>query len=106
SLNDQFRPGLSGSDQILALQTSLFVEAGRGDVRFFGELMDARAELNDAGSFVTTTNVNTLEPLQVYGEWTLRDVFRTGSTATLRAGRFTMNLGRRRLLARSGFRNT
>ena len=39
ALEDQLRPGsaLSSSDVALALQTSVFVDAGRGRVRFSGE---------------------------------------------------------------------
>ena len=108
ALDNQFRPnpGLSSHDVALALQTSLFVEAGRGRVRFFGELMDARQELNDEGSFLNTTMVNALEPLQAYASFSFADLLQDGSTSTLRAGRFTMDLGRRRFLARSGFRNS
>jgi hypothetical protein len=106
SLNDQPRTGLSSNDNVLALQTSLFVNAGRGRVRFSGELMDSRHELNDAGSQLNTTMVNAIEPLQAYAVVSFPDLFQDGSTSTLKAGRFTMDVGRRRFVARSGFRNT
>ena len=42
SLNDQFRPGLSSSDQALAFRTfRVNVQAGSPAVRFLGELMDS-----------------------------------------------------------------
>lgn len=108
SLDNQFRPGsgLSTDDVVLALQTSLFVDAGRGRVKFTGEIMDVRHELNDEGSLVNTTMVNALEPLQAYATVSFPDLFLDGSTSTLKAGRFTMDIGRRRFVSRAGFRNT
>ena len=108
ALEDQFRQGggLSSSDVALALQTSVFVDVGRGRVKFSGEIMDARHELNDEGSLLNTTMVNTLEPLQAYASINFPDFLQDGSTSTLRAGRFTMDLGRRRFLSRAGYRNT
>jgi len=108
SLEDQFRPGaaLSSSDVALALQTSLFVDAGRGRVQFHGEIMDSRHELNDEGSLVNTTMINALEPLQAYASVSFADFLQDGSQSTLKAGRFTMDVGRRRFLSRAGYRNT
>lgn len=108
NLEDQFRPGvgLSSSDVALALQTSVFVDAGRGRVRFSGEIMDSRHELNDEGSVIATSMVNALEPLQAAVSVSLPGLLQDGSTSTLRAGRFTMDVGRRRFVSRSGNRNT
>lgn len=106
TLDAQPRTGLSSNDNVLALQTSLFVNAGRGRVRFSGEIMDSRHELNDAGSQLNTTMVNALEPLQAYAVVSFPDLFQDGSTSTLKAGRFTLDVGRRRFAARSAFRNT
>lgn len=100
------RLGVKPTDRALALQTSVFVEGGQGKVRFLGEVMDVRTELNDAGSYLTTTHVNALEPLQSYLTWNASGFLAAGSTSALKAGRFTMDLGRRRLIARSGFRNS
>jgi hypothetical protein len=106
TLNDQPRTGFSSNDNVLALQTSLFINVGTGRVRFSGEIMDARHELNDEGSQVNTTMVNALEPMQAYALISFPDLFQDGSTSTLKAGRFTMDVGRRRFVARSGFRNS
>jgi hypothetical protein len=94
------------SDQALELQTSLFVEAGRGNVRFNGELFDARTELNDAQSFLNTNHVNTLEPLQANVEWDYSSLLRPGYSGSLKVGRFTTDIGRRRFVSRSNTRNT
>jgi hypothetical protein len=68
--------------------------------------MDARTELNDGASYLNTTHVNTLEPIQSYLRWTTTDFLQDGSTSALKVGRFTMDLGRRRVVARSSFRNS
>lgn len=106
ALDEQPRTGFSSSDVALALQTSLFVNVGNGRLRFSGEIMDARHELNDAGSQVNTTMVNALEPLQAYALVSFPDLFQEGGTSTLKAGRFTMDVGRRRFVSRAGYRNT
>jgi hypothetical protein len=105
TLNDQFRPGLSGSDQALALQTSVAVDAEFGSVHLIGELMDSRVQRNDDGSYVSTSIVNALEPLQTYLSWRVDDAFQQGASSTLRAGRFAMDVGRRRFVSRSNFSN-
>jgi len=73
-LSPQYRAGLGGSDTVLALQTSLVLEANWPKLSFMGELLDARAELNDSDS-VFAGVVNTLEPIQNIDTWSMR-VFR------------------------------
>jgi hypothetical protein len=97
-LAPQYRAGFGGSDTVLALQTSLVLEARGERLSFLGEIMDSRAELNDKDSFVAGV-VNPLEPLQAQLAW------RTGTESSLRLGRMTTDLGKRRLLARSTFRH-
>jgi len=106
SINDSPRASVSSSDQALELQTSMFIDVGRGKVRFAGEIMDARTELNDAKSLLSTSLVNTLEPLQANLTWNFSDMLEPGHTGSLKVGRFTMDVGRRRMVARSGTRNT
>jgi hypothetical protein len=97
-LAPQYRAGFGGSDTVLALQTSLLLEARSERLSFLGEIMDSRAELNDTDSFVAGV-VNPLEPLQAHLTW------RAGTDSSLRLGRMTVDLGKRRLLARSNFRH-
>jgi hypothetical protein len=97
-LAPQYRAGFGGSDTVLALQTSLVLEARGERLSFLGEIMDSRAELNDTDSFVAGV-INPLEPLQAHLTW------RTGTDSSLRLGRMTVDLGKRRLLARSNFRH-
>jgi hypothetical protein len=99
SLDPQYRAGFSNSDQALALQTTLAFDWRRGSIRAFGEIMDSRVEGNDSGSFANGTTTNTLEPIQAYVAWQHGD-------STVRVGRVTQDLGKRRLLARNRYRNT
>lgn len=99
ALDPQFRPGLSNSDQALALQTSLAFDWHGGEFQVFGEIMDARTELNDSGSSTNVTVANALEPIQAFVAW------RRGRS-TLRLGRVTQDFGKRRLIARARYRNT
>jgi hypothetical protein len=82
------------------------IEGGRGKVRFTGEIMDARTELNDGQSLLNTGLVNTLEPLQANLTWNFSDLLEPGHSSSLKVGRFTMDIGHRRLVARSVTRNT
>jgi Alginate export len=105
TLSDQFRPGFDTRDRVLALRTSVTLTAQWPRWRVVGELMDSRAELNDSGSVVSPTAINTLEPLQAYASWQRRDLLGEGNESVLDVGRMTVNLGKRRLLARNAFRN-
>jgi hypothetical protein len=104
-LDPQFRKGFDDSDQVVALQTSVVFDWSLDAFEIVGEIMDSRGELNDEGSFVTNT-VDTLEPIQAYLAWHKKNVFDDSGDSTLRVGRMTLDLGKRRLLARNRYRNT
>jgi hypothetical protein len=104
ALDPQFRVGPSGSDQMLALRTTLRVEAKFEAFSLVGELMDSRQELADARSPIDTTMVNAIELLQAYGA--MRFDGYADSRNELRLGRQTLDIGSRRLVARNDFRNT
>jgi hypothetical protein len=99
TLNNQFRAGYSDSDQALALQTSVTFDWHGDGLQVFGEIMDSRVELNDARSFANASTTNALEPIQAFIAW------RHGAS-TLKAGRFTADIGKRRLVARARYNNT
>lgn len=103
-IDGQFRPGKAEDDLMFSLKTTLQVEYDGGPFRVGGELWDARAYNEHANSSAGTTEVNAMEMVQAY----LGLDFKTGarSEARLTAGRFTMNLGSRRLIARQAFRNS
>ena len=106
TLDSQLRVTREGSDQIFVMRTTLKAELGRGPLKLVGELMDSRAEMNDAGSPIGSSIVNTVEPLQLYTTWHVDDLIKAGSRARLRVGRFTMDVGSRRFVARNRYRNT
>ena len=99
TLDPQYRAGFSNSDQALALQTTVAVDWRRGGFEAVGEIMDSRTLLNDSGSFANFTTTNTLEPIQAYVAWHRGE-------SMLRIGRVTQDLGKRRVVARSRYRNT
>ena len=106
TLDGQYRPALGdGSDQALALRTTLFAEIDLSPVRIGGEVIDARVYLNDDGSPTGTSDVNALELIQGYVALDADDILVQGSEAALTAGRFTMDLGSRRLVGRSSYGN-
>ncbi len=108
ALGGQFRPAPApATNDLLSLQFTLFAEYDTGPVRIGGELIDARAYLQRRGSnSIATTEVNALELGQAYLGFDLEDSLGAGTVSTLTAGRFTQNVGSRRLIARNQFRNT
>ncbi|MGE0385399.1 MAG: alginate export family protein [Gammaproteobacteria bacterium] len=106
NLDNQFRAGRRGGDQVLVHRTSLLARIDLPSARIVAEALDARASLADAGTPLSTADVNPIDLLQAYLELTLRDAPVTGGTSVLRLGRFTMDMGSRRLVARNRYRNT
>ncbi len=105
-LNDQFRSGSTGSDQILSLRTLVKAEINLSkNFQMNLELQDSRAELADTGSRMTTTIVNSAELLEANLVWRTEGLFKEGSQSVLRGGRLTMDIGDRRFVARNRFRN-
>lgn len=99
TLDDQFRTGRAGGDQLLNSRLSLKVRVGTEDFGVYGELMDSRAALADTGTPLSQIHVNALELQQGYVE-----VKHDGNR--WRFGRQTLDIGSRRLLARNRYRNT
>lgn len=108
ALDGQVRSGLDDTDDLITLRGLLFAEYDAGPFRLGAELQDSRAYAVDAGSAVSTGEVNAFELIQGYvgididGDGDGED----GTTATADIGRFTMDLGSRRLVGRNNFRNT
>jgi hypothetical protein len=104
TIDEQFGGGLRGSDHVLALQTDFVFDYRLPKVQLYGEILDSRGLMNDERSAVGTFLVNTLEPVQAYAAFALPAG--DGARSTLRAGRLTLDIGKRRLIARNRFRNT
>ena len=108
SLQGRWRAGEEGSDQQIALRTRLFF--GIRDIldplRFSVELQDSRVYLTDAGSLVTTSQVNETDIQQLHVDLATKRVFGWNQPSVLSFGRLNLDLGRRRWIARNNFRNT
>jgi hypothetical protein len=92
ALFNQFRPGLSGDDQALALRSTFRLDVPFRRVVLLGEIQDARAYLTDSQSNVSTALVNALDVLQAHVR------FGGGATAApaapeVQIGRFSMEVG-------------
>jgi len=96
-----------GTADLVSLQTALFLEARLGKIRLVAEAMDSRsykAIVSDSFGNISADN-NALEPIQAYAAFNLGHLA-GANQAEILVGRFTMDLGSGRLVARSKFRNT
>ena len=105
SLGNNFRTGSPGSDQALALRTSLLGQIKTEPVGLLAEVMDSRQYLSDSGSAIDTTQVNAVDLLQAQVRWDAGPLF-SGGQHRIQFGRETLDLGNRRLVARNAYRNT
>lgn len=105
SIDGQFRPNAPTNDTMVSLKTTIEAEYDAGPVRFGAELWDARAWGQDARSSAGTAEVNALELVQAHVKVELGSKA-GGGHGMLTAGRFTLDLGGRRLVSRQRFRNT
>lgn len=99
ALDNQFRTGRTGGDQIFNSRLSLKLRAGAENFGVFSEMLDSRQALADTGTPLNAGHVNAVELLQGYAEVKL-------AGNRWRFGRQTIDLGSRRLMARNRFRNT
>ncbi|MBJ7439253.1 MAG: alginate export family protein [Sphingopyxis sp.] len=106
TIEGQPRTGFNANDDLLSLRTILSGEYREGDLRIGAELYDSRVYGGDAGTPISTNEVNALELVQAYIGFEKKDAFGRGTKLGLQAGRFTLNLGSRRLVAADDYRNT
>lgn len=101
TLDGQFRGARNGGDQAFLMRTLLKAKVSIQDWQFVAEMQDSRSEFDvaDSGTPLSTSVVNPFELLQAYVAMPLVN-------SQLRVGRFTMDVGSRRLVARNRFRNT
>ena len=105
TLDNQFRPGLDRSETILSLQTTVKAEYDAKPIRIGAEIMDSRVYFDEAGTALSSNDVNSLDLVQGYLGLDLGGALGRGSSTNLQLGRFTMDLGSRRLIGRNNFRN-
>lgn len=106
AIDGQARAGFDSSDTLTNIRTQILGEYRTGNIRFGVELFDSRAYGADPGTPLSTNEVNALEPVQAYVAADFRDAFGRGTKLSLTAGRMTLNLGSRRLVAADDYRNT
>lgn len=106
TIDGQARQGFRADDEQLAIRSSLLAEYHHGPFRIGGELYDSRVYLDKADSAVGTNEVNALELVQAYVGADLGEALGAGTATHVQAGRMTLNLGSRRLVAADDYRNT
>ena len=106
AIDGQARAGFDKADDLINLRTTLMAQYRNRPVRFVAELWDSRVYGDDQGTPVSTGEVNALELVQAFAEVKAGSFAGAGSSATIAAGRFVMNLGSRRLIAADDYRNT
>lgn len=106
TLAGSFKANGKGGDQQIPLQLAVALEAHYGAWRLGGEFLDARQLGADSGSGVNNTMVDEADFIQGYLAWSQQNVWYSGIGVEVVAGRQTLNLGSRRLVARNVFRNT
>lgn len=106
TIDGQVRTGFNASATLLNLRTTVAARYEDGPVKMVGELRDSRVYGDNAGTPLSTGEVNTFELVQAYVEWKPLAPFERDTTATIQAGRLLLNLGSRRLVAADDYRNT
>jgi hypothetical protein len=105
-LEGPFRPGEPETQSQLPQRTRLRLGiGGPAPVKFLVELQDARTSGDEPGDFVFN-QVDELDVLQLVVGATTRNLFGKRLRGDIHAGRMTLDLGSRRLLARNRHRNT
>ncbi len=107
-LTNPFRIDELGLTRVLALRTRLQVAVPKivGPLGAFVELQDSRSSWNDAPFLVPARHIDHLDFLQVQLRLGSDRLLGAKASGGLLLGRYTLDLGRRRLVARNGMRNT
>jgi hypothetical protein len=106
TIEGQARAGFNSDDTLFNVRTQILAEYRGDDIRIGAELFDSRAYGADSGTPISTNEVNTFELVQAYVGGDIAEPLGKGSKLTLTAGRMTLNLGSRRLVAADDYRNT
>jgi hypothetical protein len=107
-LTNPFRLKEIGLEELLPLRTRLRLELGdiTDPIRFLVEFQDSRGFFDEDALFLTPRHINENDFLQVQIQLNSGDFLGKGLESRFAAGRFTLDLGKRRLLARNRMRNT
>ncbi|MDH4383812.1 MAG: alginate export family protein [Caulobacter sp.] len=102
TLDGQFRPARDGGDQMSSARTAVLAEARFNPVTIGVEVLDARILEADTDVTAGTSEVNALEVIQAFAAVSTDTA---AGKVEVTAGRFTMELGSRRLVGTSNFNN-
>jgi len=107
-LTNPFRSNTTETEKHLPLRTRLQLALGEPDrpVRFFLELQDSRTLIDSEILALVPAHINELDFLQAHLQFNLDAFPSRGFRSQFVLGRFTMDLGKRRLVARNRMRNT
>lgn len=106
AIDGQARAGFNESDALTNLRIQILAQYHRGAVHLGVEVYDSRAYGARPGTPISTSEVNTLEPVQAFVAVDLPGLLGPGSAATIKAGRMLLDIGSRRLIAADDYRNT
>ena len=106
AIKGQTRAGFNDRDELVNLRTTLLAQYRDGPFRVAAELWDSRVYNANARTPLTTGEVNAFELVQAFGEFRMPGALGRGTSATIQAGRFLLDLGSRRLVANDDYRNT
>lgn len=106
AIGGQARAGFNPADELVNLRTIVHAEYDRRPLKFVVEVWDSRTWGANAGTPLSTGEVNAVEPVQAYVAADLGAVLGNGTRLAVQAGRFTLNIGGRRLIANDDYRNT
>jgi len=107
-LTEPFRSNASGTEKHVPLRTRLRLEIGDADrpIRFLAELQDSRVLYEKETLYAVRANINETDFLQAHLQLNSGDFSSRHLKSHIQIGRFTMDLGKRRLVARNNMRNT
>jgi len=107
AIDGQPRAGFNRKDDLFNLRTTMRADYDTGrNIGFVAELFDSRTYGGNRGTPVTNNEVNALELVQAYVEARIGDPKARSASATIRTGRFMLNVGSRRLVSADDYRNT
>lgn len=105
TLDGQFRRGLQGSDQAIFTRALIAAEADFGPIAMGAEIQDSRGFLDDEGSPVSASFVNTGNLLQAYLRLDTRGLLGASSAGTTVIGRQTVSISSKRQVERVSYAN-
>ena len=106
TIDHQARAGFVDSETLFNLRTTLNLAVTNGALSIGGSLIDSRVYDPAPRSAASTNEVNAIEPVRAWAAYDLSGFAGKGSNLHLLGGRFTMDVGSRRLIANDDYRNT